>query len=169
MGYPIRGDDTTTAALNRLVAILREWEGVEVRSHQYGGVEFRVARREIGHVHAGGLADLPFPVRLRRDLVSAGRAQAHHMLPLTGWVTLRLRTEHDVPAAVELFRLNYERLRGLGPRTALPPLLGKATMLGDRVAADLPASAQERPGSGGASAEADAVAEATIHALRLHL
>lgn len=139
MGYPIGSDDTRSAALDRLVAILREWDGVEVTSHQYGGVEFRVARREIGHVHAGGIADLPFPVRLRRDLVSAGRAEAHHTLPLTGWVTVRLRTEHDVPGAVDLFRLNYERLRGLGPRVAMLPLLGKATMLGDRVADDLPA------------------------------
>jgi hypothetical protein len=139
MGYPIGSDDTRSAALNGLVAILRGWDGVEVTKHQYGGVEFRVDRREIGHVHAGGIADLPFPVRLRRDLVSAGRAEAHHTLPLTGWVSVRLRTEHDIPGAVDLFRLNYERLRGLGPRSALFPLLGKATMLGDRVADDLPA------------------------------
>jgi hypothetical protein len=139
MVYPIGSGDTRSAARDRLVAILREWDGVEVTRHPYGGVEFRVARREIGHVHAGGIADLPFPVRLRRDLVSAGRAEAHHTLPLTGWVSVRLRTEHDIPGAVDLFRLNYERLRGLGPRSALFPLLGKATMLGDRVADDLPA------------------------------
>jgi hypothetical protein len=122
-----------------LSAILREWDGVEVSSHQYGGIEFRVDRREIGHIHAGGVADLPFPVRIRRDLVSAGRAEAHHTLPHTGWVSFRLRTEHDLPAAVELFRMNYERLRGAGFRMSTLPILGKATLLGDRVADDLPA------------------------------
>lgn len=139
MGYPGSGNSAPQRVLDRLVAILREWDGVEVTSHQYGGVEFRVARREIGHVHAGGIADLPFPVRLRRDLVSAGRAEAHHTLPLTGWVSVRLRTEHDIPGAVDLFRLNYERLRGVGPRISMLPILGKATMLGDRVTDDLPA------------------------------
>jgi hypothetical protein len=131
--------DTTECVRDRLTEILRGWEGVEVTPHQFGGVEFRVARREIGHVHAGGIADLPFPVRLRRDLVSSGRAEAHHTLPRTGWVSVRLRTEHDIPGAVDLFRLNYERLRGLGPRIGILPILGNATMLGDRVADDLPA------------------------------
>ena len=141
MGYPGKpgsADGTNERVLDRLVAILREWDGVEV-TRQDGAVGFRVGRREIGHVHPGGIADLPFPVRLRRDLVSAGRAEAHHTLPLTGWVSVRLRTEHDIPGAVDLFRLNYERLRGLGARTSMLPIMGKATMLGDRVADDLPA------------------------------
>lgn len=122
-----------------LTSILRAWDGVEVSAHAYGGVEFRVARREIGHLHVGGVADLPFPVRVRRDLVSAGRAEAHHTLPNTGWVSYRLRTEHDIPAAVELFRLNYERLRGGVRLPATLPIMGNATLLGDRVADDLPA------------------------------
>jgi hypothetical protein len=78
-------------------------------------------------------------VRVRRDLVSSGRAEAHHTLPNTGWVTVRVRTEHDVPRAVELFRLNYERLRGMGVRGALLPIVGKAVLLGDRTVDDLPA------------------------------
>jgi hypothetical protein len=139
MGYPDVRDSTTASVMDRLTSILRQWDGVEVMPHQFGGVEFRVARREIGHVHLGGVADLPFPVRVRRDLVSSGRAEAHHTLPLTGWVSVRLRTEHDIPGAVDLFRLNYERLRGLGTRMGILPILGKATMLGDRVADDLPA------------------------------
>lgn len=139
MGYPDVRNHNAECVLDRLTAILREWDGVQVTPHQFGGVEFRVARREIGHVHAGGIADLRFPVRLRRDLVSAGRAEAHHTLPLTGWVSVRLRTEHDIPGVVDLFRLNYERLRGLGPRMGILPILGNATMLGDRAADDLPA------------------------------
>lgn len=124
---------------DRLAALVRQWDGVTVSTHRYGGVEFRVDRREIGHVHPGGIADLPFPMRLRRALVSAGRAEAHHTLPNTGWVSMRLRTEHDIPGVVELFRLNYDRLRGLGARPGMLPLIGKPTMLGDRVADDLPA------------------------------
>ena len=134
-----RGNFSGEAVTDRLTAIVRAWDGVSVSVHRYGGVEFRVDRREIGHVHSGGIADLPFPMRLRRALVSAGRAEAHHTLPNTGWVTMRLRTEHDIPGVIELFRLNYDRLRGLSSRPGMLPLIGKLTMLGDRVADDMPA------------------------------
>ena len=42
--------------------IVREvgaWDGVTVLPHRFGGVEFRVGRRELGHVHGDRLADLP--------------------------------------------------------------------------------------------------------------
>lgn len=119
--------------------VLREWEGVSVLRHRFGGAEFRVGSREIGHVHVDGVADLLMSVRLRRDLVAAGRADAHHTLPHSGWISFRLRSEHDVPAAVALFRLNYERLRGVATRPAPGPLLGRPQLLADRTADDLPA------------------------------
>ena len=86
------------------------WPGVETRGHRFGGVEFRVNGHEIGHLHGGRLADLPFPVRMREGLVAAGEAQEHHVLPQTGWVSYRLRGDGDVDGALELFRKNYERL-----------------------------------------------------------
>ena len=43
-------------------------------------------------------------------LVAAGRAQLHHVLPQTGWVSYPIQGEEDVDGALELFRLNYERL-----------------------------------------------------------
>ncbi len=119
--------------------ILRQWDGVEVRPHRFGGVEFRVGAREIGHVHLDGTADLLVPVRLRRDLVAAGRATAHRSLPHSGWISLRIRSEHDVPAAVELFRLNYQRIRGSTPRSAPGVIRAGTVMLGDNTVGDLPA------------------------------
>jgi Luciferase len=86
------------------------WPGVEGRPHRFGGVEFRVNGHEIGHLHGSRLADLPFPVRVRRELVAAGKAQLHHVLPQTGWVSYLIRQPEDVDGALELFRLNYERL-----------------------------------------------------------
>jgi hypothetical protein len=56
------------------------------------------------------LADLPFPRKVREELVEAGRAQVHHVLPQTGWVSYPIRGEKDVEGALELFRRNYERL-----------------------------------------------------------
>ncbi len=89
------------------------WAGVEERPHRFGGVEFRVNGHEIGHLHGEGfpaMADLPFPIRMRKELVEAGKARLHHVLPETGWVSYRIRDEEDVAGAIELFRLNYERL-----------------------------------------------------------
>lgn len=122
-----------------VAGILRQWEGVDVLPHRFGGVEFRVGSREIGHVHVGGVADLLVSVRMRRDLVSAGRAQMHHALPHSGWISFRIRSEHDVPAAVELFQLNYRRILGATAPTARQSLLGPTTLLGDRTTDDLPA------------------------------
>ncbi len=123
----------------RLEHVVREWNGVEISPHRFGGVEYRVGRREIGHLHPNGTLDLPFPMRIRRELVAAGRAVAHHMLPNTGWVTFRIRTEHDVPSALALLRLNYERLIGTAARTAPLPLLGTLTMVSDHDGDDMPA------------------------------
>lgn len=120
-------------------AVLRQWDGVEVSPHRFGGVEFRVDRREMGHIHVDGVADLLMPVRLRRDLVAAGRAEPHRTQPHSGWISFRLRSENDVPAVIELFRLNYERLRGVGRPRTVAPVVTKLTMLADRIADDMPA------------------------------
>ena len=96
------------------------WPGVTTAPHRFGGVEFRVGRREIGHLHGSHLADLPFPVRVREGLVSEGRAEPHHVLPASGWVSFRIQRRQDVAAAVDLFRLNYDRPWLVTARTPMP-------------------------------------------------
>jgi len=97
------------SARERIEREVGSWDGVTVSPHRYGGVEFRLGRRELGHLHANRLADLPFPVAIRRELVAAGRAEPHHILPESGWVSFWIRRAEDVDAAIALFRLNYER------------------------------------------------------------
>jgi len=93
-------------------AIVREvsaWPGVTTGRHRFGGTEFRLGRRELGHLHGSRLADLPFPLLVRNDLVAAGRAEPHHIHPESGWVSYFIRDATDIAAVVALFRLNYER------------------------------------------------------------
>jgi hypothetical protein len=90
-------------------------------THRYGGVEFRLGRRELGHLHGDEIADLPFPRRVRDALIAAGRAAPHHALPDSGWVTRRVSTPEDVEAVVELFRLSYERAVAAGSRQETAP------------------------------------------------
>ena len=85
------------------------WSGVTVEQRGDGFVEFRVGRREIGHLHGSRLADLPFPVRVREQLVASGKAAPHYLHPETGWVSFYIKGEQDVAAIIDLFRLNYDR------------------------------------------------------------
>lgn len=97
------------SAGERIRREVSSWPDVTAAPHRFGGVEFRVGRRELGHVHGDRLADLPFPVAVRAELVAAGRAQPHHILPDSGWVSYRMRTPDDADGAIALFRLSYER------------------------------------------------------------
>lgn len=89
---------------------VESWPGVTAHPHRFGGTEFQFNGHEIGHLHGSRQADLPFPVRMRKELIAAGKAQPHHILPETGWVTFWIRGADDLAAVLELFRLNYARL-----------------------------------------------------------
>jgi len=93
-------------------AIVREvssWPGVTIEPHRFGGTEFRHGRRELGHLHGDRLADLPFPLLVRNDLVASRRAEPHHIYPESGWVSYFIHGVSDVERVIELFRLNYNR------------------------------------------------------------
>lgn len=85
-----------------------EWSGVSAQPHRFGGVEFNLGRREIGHIHGDSLVDIPFPKKVRDEIVAAGRAQPHHLLPESGWVSFYLRQTEDVEQAIDLLRTSYE-------------------------------------------------------------
>lgn len=109
------GDDvgdvlSARAAIETVRAAVASWEGVTTHDHRFGGIEFRLGRRELGHLHRT-MADLPFPRRVRDELVAGGRARPHHVLPQSGWVTVPMRTSAEVSNVIELFRQNYERGR----------------------------------------------------------
>ena len=93
----------------QIVSAISAWPGVTAVPHRFGGTEFRVGRRELGHLHGSRLADLPFPVRVRDQLVSERRAERHHVLPESGWVSCYIRSQVDVATVIALFRLNYDR------------------------------------------------------------
>jgi hypothetical protein len=95
----------------QITATVASWSGVESAPHRFGGVEFRLGRRELGHLHGNRIADLPFPRRIRDELIAAGRGQPHHILPESGWITVPINTPTDVQHAIDLFRLSYQRAR----------------------------------------------------------
>jgi hypothetical protein len=100
-----------TQAGARLSAIVGSWPEVEVGAHRFGGVEFRLGRRELGHLHGDSHADIAFPRRVRDELVAAGRALPHRAIPDSGWVSVPLDGTDGIDAARELFRMAYDRAR----------------------------------------------------------
>ena len=92
-----------------IIRTVSAWPGVTAGPHRFGGTELRFGRRELGHVHGSRLADLPFPLLIRNELVADGLAEPHHIYPESGWVSVRINGEDDVPRVLKLFRMNYER------------------------------------------------------------
>jgi len=84
------------------------WKGATARPHRFGGVEYAIGKREIGHIHGDHLVDIPFPKKVRDEIVAAGRAQPHHILPESGWISFYLREEGDVEMAIQLLHESFE-------------------------------------------------------------
>jgi len=98
-------------AAEQITAAVAAWPGVEAGTHRFGGVEFRLGRRELGHLHGDRIADLPFPRRVRDELIANDRAGPHHVLPDSGWITFTINEPADVERAIDLFRRSYDRAR----------------------------------------------------------
>lgn len=96
---------------DRIVEVVTAWPGVETGPHCFGGLQFRLGKSELGHLHGDGTLDLPFPITMRDRLIEEGWAAAHHVLPASGWVTYRIENRHDVDHALRLLRIAYVRRR----------------------------------------------------------
>jgi luciferase-like monooxygenase len=88
---------------------ISSWPDVSVHPHRFGGKEFRFGSAEIGHIHPGGVVDIPFPRSVRDALLAGALAEEHHWVPNSGWITFRIASEHDLKHALWLMRLSYLR------------------------------------------------------------
>ena len=95
-------------AQNIITQTLATWDGMSTAPHRFGGVEYRLGTRELGHIHGDHLLDIPFPKKVRDEIVTAGLAEPHHILPETGWVSFYLREAGDVEKAIALLRRSYD-------------------------------------------------------------
>ena len=96
------------------------WPGVTTGDTGRGGLQFLYGRVELGHLHGASFADLPFPKKVRNQLIADGRAAVHPPLPESGWVRRRMDGPGDAGAVIELLRMNYERVRARGGQSVSP-------------------------------------------------
>jgi len=99
---------TIRGAGEQIKKTVSDWKKVEAHPHRFGGTEFRIGQREIGHIHGDSLVDIPFPTKVRDEIVSAREAQPHHILPKTGWVSFYILEEADIQKAIDLLQRSYQ-------------------------------------------------------------
>jgi MFS family permease len=107
-------------------AIKREilsWPGVTAQPHRFGGIDFRVGAKEMGHLHGENMVDLPVPLdaalascnKLMGEPMQDGAREGsllppHDAYPESKWINYWIRGEDDVPRVIAIFRVQYERL-----------------------------------------------------------
>jgi MFS family permease len=107
-------------------AIKREilsWPDVTARPHRFGGIDFRVGAKEIGHLHGENMVDLPLPPNAalasssnkltgvpKEGRETEGSLPPHDAYPESKWINYWIKGEDDVPRVIALFRLQYDRL-----------------------------------------------------------
>jgi hypothetical protein len=96
-------------SLTKLEEELSAWPRVSVHPHRFGGRAFRFGSAEVGHVHIGGVLDIPFPRPVHDALLAGGLGEEHRWVPNSGWITFHVRREEDLKHAVWLMRLSYLR------------------------------------------------------------
>ena len=87
---------------------LLSWDGVTAHPHRFGGTEYRLGKREIGHIHGDRLVDIPFTKHARDQAITEGKAEAHHILPESGWVSIWLREPKNLDDALELLQRSFQ-------------------------------------------------------------
>ena len=95
-------------AREQITAAVLGWDGVVAHPHRFGGVEYRLGRREIGHIHGDHLVDIPFPTKVRDEIVASGEAKPHHVLPESGWVSFYLQQPADIEQAIALLQRSFD-------------------------------------------------------------
>jgi MFS family permease len=100
------------------------WPNVTSQPHSFGGVDFRVGGKEMGHLHGENMVDLP----LSPNALFAGSSSKlmglpeerqektqvslppHDEYPESNWINYWIKGDDDVPRVIALFRLQYDRL-----------------------------------------------------------
>ena len=85
--------------LKKLEDEVSTWSNISVHPHRFGGREFRCGTAEVGHVHTGGVVDIPFPRSVHDALLAGGLAEEHRWVPNSGWITFHVRSDEDLKHA----------------------------------------------------------------------
>lgn len=127
----LSGNEREAFAL-QVMEEVRRWPGVQVRPHPSAvtpgaadGVEFRLAGRQIGHMHSDCSLHLTLTKALKESVIKEGLAESLPMASASGWTMFNPMLATDVERAIWLLRLNYIRLK----RQRLTPVASEGSAL----------------------------------------
>jgi hypothetical protein len=93
--------------MDEISAEVQQWPDVNSHLHKYGGIQFDLHHKEIGHIHGNGLLDMPFSRQIKAALLNEGYVENHHFFKDTGWISFHIRTKADMHYAIKLLQLGY--------------------------------------------------------------
>ena len=106
----------------RITQEVTSWPGVTAGPGRRGEFAFKVAGREIGHLHGDRVAHFGFPKTVWRALFDGGRIDYHPVFPgRAGFGARRIDSDADADEVIALMRINYDRVvgrHGVPARTA---------------------------------------------------
>jgi luciferase-like monooxygenase len=91
------------------------WPGVTSEPGRFGAISFRYGKREIGHIHRDGIADLPVTTEMRESILTRGRARPHRA-GVRGYISYPIEHQEDVSVVLEILGWNYDRAKEAAER-----------------------------------------------------
>jgi hypothetical protein len=83
------------------------WAQTSVHVHKFGGTQFNLYDKELGHIHGNGLLDILFSRKTKSELMLKYSVKEHHVFKDSGWISFQIKTETDKKIAIELLRYAY--------------------------------------------------------------
>jgi hypothetical protein len=83
------------------------WEHVTLQMHKFGGIQFNLYDKELGHIHGNGLLDILFSRKTKSELMLKYPVREHHVFKHSGWISFQIKTEVDKKIAIQLLRYSY--------------------------------------------------------------
>ena len=103
--------EKTKSPSQTIIEEVTSWPGVTTEPGRFGALAFKFERREIGHLHGERTLHIGLPKSLWHELHDAGRIDYHPVFPgKPGFGARALLGPDDVRDAIELLRLNYDRV-----------------------------------------------------------
>lgn len=93
--------------IQKFISEIVSWPEIEKANHTYGGTEFRLFNRSLGHIHSNGILDLPFVKDLRKELLENHLVEIHHLENSISWVSKRVTDDKSLESAKSIMLLSY--------------------------------------------------------------
>jgi hypothetical protein len=99
---------STFQRMIRFNALVKSFGGVTANYHRYGGIEFRIANKEICHMHGDGLVDLLISRKIKEEFGINSELEPHHVHPNTGWVSVSLSSNKAYALTIQVAKSAYQ-------------------------------------------------------------